>query len=262
MKTRTLLAAACTTAVAASGASAAIVEDATVNFNSPGGTEGVVNGVIDASGSDMLVVFVTGEHGFNNTDGQSNSVTYDGTLLTEIVDRDPVAGSVDTLFASVWVLDNPSAFHTAGVLEANSTTRGNVWAFALSGDADLFVGNSGFSGSNTRSIDLATEAGSWLGAAFNIGGNGNSAGLSGISADAPLTSRGGQEQGSNWDGHFLGTLNGTAAGTNSYSFTGGNSSGALVTAIEIREVPEPGSLALLVFGGGVLLRPRRRRFGC
>ena len=143
MSTRTLLAAVATTSIVAGSATAAITEDAQTNFNSTGS---VVSGTINAGSSDMLVVFVVGEHGFNNTAGQSNSLTYDGVSLTEIVDRDPVANAIDTLYSSIWVLDNPSAVHTAGLLESNATTRSNVWAFALSGDNDLVVGASGIGG--------------------------------------------------------------------------------------------------------------------
>jgi len=236
---------------------AAIAITEVVNVNSGNST---AETTIDGTGADKLVVFVTGEHGFNNTSGQSNDVTYNGVSLIEAVDRNPVASATDTLYGSIWYMDNP----TAGVqtLSANNTSRGNVYAFMLSGTA-AGVGNSGFSGSNTRSIDLTTSANSLVLAAFNIGGSGNSAGLSGISGDSPFdTQHGGQENGSNWDGHYLASHNGTSAATTAYGFTGGNSAGAFVSAIEILEVgaaiPEPSSAALLGLGGLALILRRRK----
>ena len=46
-----------------------------------------VDGTFNASGSDKLVVVLTGEHGFNNDTGDVTSVTYDGVALTRAIDR-------------------------------------------------------------------------------------------------------------------------------------------------------------------------------
>lgn len=58
-------------------ARAAISVDATIAFNN---TSSPVFGTFNASGSDKLVVIVTGEHGFNNDQGNCNSVTHSRQL--------------------------------------------------------------------------------------------------------------------------------------------------------------------------------------
>jgi hypothetical protein len=255
MKLKTTTAVAASALLGMSAAQAAVSITQVVNANGNGNA----TTSIDGTGADKLVVFVTGEHGFNNTNGQSNDVTYNGVSLTEVVNRDPVASGTDTLFGSIWYMDSP----VAGVqtLFADNTSRGNMYAFMLSGTA-AGVGDSGFSGSDTRSLDLTTVANSLVLGAFNIGGGGNSAALAGITGDAPFdTQHGGQENGSNWDGHYLASHNGTTAGTIAYSFTGGNATGAFVSAIEILDaapIPEPSSTALLGLGGLALIFRRRK----
>ena len=197
MKLNAITTVVASTAFGISAINAAISIDGTTSFNS---TSGTFSSAFDVGTADKLVVFVTGEHGFNNTSGQANDITYNGISLTRLVDRNPVASGTDTLYGDIWYIDNPTP--GSNTLEANTTTRGNVTAFALSGTA-AGVGDSGFSGSNTRTIDLTTQAGSLTLAAFNIGGAGNTAGLGGISPDGPnlTTQHSALENGNNLDGH-------------------------------------------------------------
>ena len=212
--------------------SAQITVDGTIAFNNSSST---VSATFNASGSDKLVVVVTGEHGFNNTSGNCNSVTYDGVALTQLIDRDPVADDTDTLYHDIWYLDNPST--STGTLVANTVSRGNVTAYALSG-TEPGAGATITSASHQRTANLTTTAdNSIVIVSWGIGGGGNTAGLSGVSANAPLTQTSAQENGSNWDGHITGYALVLTAGTGTYSFTGGNSAGAVVIAAEFLSAP-------------------------
>ncbi|MFN3168256.1 MAG: PEP-CTERM sorting domain-containing protein [Phycisphaeraceae bacterium] len=222
-----LLATAGVTAMMAAPSYAQITIDGNISFESTGSP---VSTTFDASGFDKLVVLTVGEHGFNNAAGKLTSVTYDGVELTTVLNRDAQVAQTDTLYAAVSILDNPST--STGFLEVTAVTRATVWAFGLSGTADGFgatvIGNTG-----ERSVDLVTTGpDSLVFAAFNMGGAGNTANVGAVTVDAPLTFQGAQESGSNWNGHVIGTENGVGAGTQTYSFTGGNEAGAFITAIE------------------------------
>jgi hypothetical protein len=188
-----------------------------------------LTGTFDASGSDKLVVVVTGEHGHNNNAGACSSITYDGVLLTEAVNRNAITGGTDTLYNDIWYLDAPAA--GVGEIIANVSSRGNVTVFALSGTA-AGVGAIAISDSHERSVDLTTTGnGSLVISSFGLGGGGNTGSVAGVSADAPLIQTSAISNG-NWDGHVTGYAIVPTIGTNTYSFTGGNTSGSVVIAAE------------------------------
>jgi hypothetical protein len=212
---------------------AQITVDGTAFWNSTGSP---VTGNFDASGSDKLVVIVTGEHGFpNNEGGNANGVTYDGTPLVQAVDRNPIVVTsdpkvVDQTYNDIWYLDNPDT--STGEIIADVTTRGNVTVFGLSGTAPG-VGATVISDRQSRSVDLTTSApGSLVIASFGMGGDGNTANVNAVTADEPLTQVSAQENGNIWDGHVTGYAEVSAAGTETFSFTDGNVSGAHVIAAE------------------------------
>lgn len=257
--TAKLLAAASALAMPAAAYAGSVTIDQISGFNSTGSP---VTGNIDASLSDMLVVLITGEHGFpGNLGGQVNSMTYDGISLTQVVNRDPIA-SDDQLYGDIWVLDNPGDAHTTGVLSADVATRGNIAAFALSSNdpanPELGVGNSVVGPTGSNSVTFDTKLDSLVLAALNLGGAGNTAGLGGVSADSPLTQVIAQAN-SSWDGHVVGHADVTAAGANTYSFSGGNLDGAFTYAIEIQAIPEPSAMLVGSAGLGLLAFRRRRR---
>ncbi|MFZ9937627.1 MAG: DUF6288 domain-containing protein, partial [Luteolibacter sp.] len=193
-----------------------------------------VTGTFDASGSDKLVVILTGEHGFNNAEGTVSSVTYDGVPLTPVIQRNAQAAQTDTIYNHLWILDNPAASHVSGVIVANVLNRGNVTVFGLSGTLPG-AGATAISNPNTRSVDLTTNApGSLVIASFGMGGAGNTANVAAVAADPPLTIASAQHNGGsrNWDGHVTAYAKVATAGTGTYSFSGGNEAGAHVIAAE------------------------------
>lgn len=252
----------------ATSANAEIIVDGFDNWNSGGSP---IVGNFDASGSDKLVVIVTGEHGFNQTgNGQGGDVTYDGVLMTRIIDRNPIKADagppvvlVDDTFQDMWYLDNPAT--STGLISATATTRGNVTVVGLSGTL-AGAGNTVIGARDSSSADLVTSAGSIVIASYGMGGDGNTAVLSQVTTNLD-TEMSRQENGSNWDGHVTGYTNGVAAGSATYSFTDTGTPGAdgrtgsHVIAAEFLVVPEPGSLALLVVGSlmGLIGFGRRRK---
>jgi len=218
-------------------------------------TTSTITGTFDASGSDKLVVIVTGEHGFNNDQGACTAVTYDGVALTEVINRDAQVATTDTIYNDMWILDSPAT--STGEIIASVVNRGNVTVFALSGTEDG-VGATAISLVNTRSVDLTTTADdSLVIASFGMGGAGNTANVTSVDPDAPLFETSAQENGNNWDGHVTAYVQVPTAGAGTYSFTGGNVSGAHVIAAEFLAIPEPATMGLLALGGLVLLRRRR-----
>jgi hypothetical protein len=200
-------------------------------------TNSPVTGNFDASGSDKLVVVLTGEHGFNNDQGTVNSVTYDGVALTPVIQRDAQVNETDTLFNHIWILDNPAT--STGEIVADVVTRANVTVFGLSGTT-AGAGATAISENNTRSVDLATSRNdSIVIASFGMGGAANSGNTGNVTVDEPLIFVSEQNTRS-WNGHVTGYAM-PGFGTTTYSFTGGNESGGYVIAAEFQapstEVP-------------------------
>ena len=206
---------------------AQVTVDGTASWNA---VDSTLTGTFDASGSDKLVVVLTGEHGFNNDSGTVNSVTYDGAPLTPVIQRDAREGGTDTIYHHIWILDNPAT--SAGEIVANVVNRGNVTVFGLSG-TEPGVGATVVTPTDTRSAELSTTSrDSLVIASFGMGGAGNGANVNNVTADSPLTFVSAQENGSNWDGHVTGYAQVPFPGTGAYSFSGGTLDGSLVIAAE------------------------------
>ena len=55
-----------------------------------------------------LVVVVTGEHGFNNDQGNCSGITYDGVGLVQAIDRNPLASGTSALMVTQdWLAEVP-----------------------------------------------------------------------------------------------------------------------------------------------------------
>ena len=205
-----------------------ITVDATASGNASSGT---LSGTLNASGSDKLVVVVTGEHGFpGNLGGNCSSVTYDGVPLTRIVDRNPIGGTpIDQTFNDIWYLDNPST--STGAIVATVASRGSVTAFALSGTAPG-AGQVAVSPQASKSVVLSTSsANSIVIASHGMGGDGNTANVANVNTVAPLIETSARAN-SLYDGHVTAYAQVASSGTASYAFTGGNLVGSHTIAAE------------------------------
>jgi hypothetical protein len=209
---------------AAAGIPGDITFDGFVTINSGGDPKTFT---FDASGSDKLVVVVTGEH--NNpgsTLGDIVSITYDGVSLTKAVERSPVGSSLQTT-SDLWYLDHPGAVHAAGQIVVDLIGNGNNFvhtAIGLSGTAPGFAGASAIAiGSPSVELNVSSPNSMvihWL----TLGGNGNTAGSAyTVTANSPAgaTTFGGSEAGSNWAGHVLARTKGLPAGPRAFSFNSG-----------------------------------------
>ena len=137
-----------------------------------------------------------------------------------------------------WYLDNPGAVHDAGAIVATLTgsTRGSVTAFTLSGTA-LGAGQTAISPQASKSVVLSTTfANSIVIAAHGMGGDGNTANVTAVSAVAPLEGRQATAQAGGtpapWDGHVCAYAFAPTPGTATYAFSGGNQAGTHIIAAE------------------------------
>ena len=232
MKTTKQLLVAATAAVLTAGSASAVITVDTFSGWNGGSNMAELHLNFDVSGSDKLVIVVTGEHGFNQTaNGAAGDVFYDGVMLTPVVKRQPIKAVaddintpedetvlVDDTYSGLYYLDNPGSVFTAGLITTTGfASRGNMAVMGLSGTA-AGVGNSVVSDRDTNTADLTTSAGSIVIGSYNLGGTGNTAQLAPITTpswDAEVARR---ENGNNWDGHVVAYDNDVAAGTATYTF--------------------------------------------
>ncbi len=248
----------------ASGRASAITFDGTASFQPNSAFNGAM---FDASGSDKLVVVATGEHNFpNNAGGDINSITYDGVLLTQAVNRQPIGPnpSNDATAADIWYLDNPGAAHVSGTLGASVNGNGNNYVFTVLGLSGTAPGVSAtaVSAPNLKSVDLlATVNNSFVVASHGMGGNGNTANVNVVDAVAPATEIAALEAGNNWAGHVVSITNNVAAGNATYAFTGGSTDGTVTIAAAFAPF-DPGAPppATLTLGDRVLVSENNANF--
>jgi len=223
---------------------------------------------LNAFGADKLVMVVTGEAGNPGqmSDGISG-LSFDGVALTRLVDRNsipessPAAGDWDQIYNDVWYLDasdyTGGAFTNSALdITVTGGQRGFLAVIAMDGTLDG-AGNSVIGPRDSNSASLTTDPGSIVVASYGMGGNGNTASLSGVSWDGDVEVNA-AEIGSNWNGQVIGYSNPVSGGTASYSFTDSSTAGAHVIAAEFLAIPEPSSSALLALGGLALALRRRK----
>ncbi len=177
-------------------------------------------GTFNASGSDKLVVIVSGEHNFpGNYSGDVVNVTYNGQALSKVVDVSPNEFGHGQTAADIWFLDNPGNYAGSGTIDV--TFNGNNWvvtAIGLSGTAAGFGATANVTG--TSSVNLTTVGeNSVVIASVGMGGMGNTATpLPGITGNAPLTTVDALEIGSNWAGHAVGRATIASPSSSTFSF--------------------------------------------
>jgi hypothetical protein len=207
----------------------------------------------DASASDMLLLCISGEHGFSGAIADITNVTYNGVLLTQAVDRDNRVdaygpGAPDQSFNDIWYLNKPgAASSTNGPIQVwtGSDPRVIITAFALS-NTRSGIGSIAISEPDSKSLQLAvTKRGSLVIASHALGGDGNTGGVSDVDPVAPLAETSAVVQGQLYNGQLTGVSQAEAVGPTSYSFTGGATIGSNVVAIEILPPPPKGMLIQL-----------------
>ena len=190
--------------------------------------------VFDASAADKLVVVATAEHGFNNTNGTVNGITYNGEPLTVAVERMPVENGADITYHSIWYLDNPGSFAGAGTIDVDAVNREIVTAIALS-DTDEGHGATAVGAYPGLSVDLSTSSNnSIVIASLAMGGNGNTGNTDNTDTVAPLTEIAAPKDPSNWLGHVTGAQEVANAGNGTFGFTTNQNGGHHAIAVEFQ----------------------------
>jgi hypothetical protein len=133
----------------------------------------------NASGSDKLVVVVSGEHNFpGNYTGDIYNVKYDGQLLTKAVEQAPASGLSIQTTSDIWYLDNPWQYTTAGTIVVSVNGNGTNYVYTAVGLSNTAPGVGATAHvSGAASVDLTTTAADSM-VIFNLGtgGSGNTAG--------------------------------------------------------------------------------------
>ena len=207
--------------------------------------------------SDMIVVMVSGEHGFNNTSGQANGVTYNGIAMTEVVDRDPLVNGSDIEFASMFILagGDIAAGDGSGVV-TDVVNRGAVSAYAVTGVSGVV--QSGFGAAGDVSTTINTAAGNLVIAGLALGGDGNTGNINSVVGSGDLALDGAADDPSNWYGHAAGSDVVDTTGSNTYGFSGAGGAANIIIWAELQAIPEPSTTALLGLGGLALIFRRRK----
>jgi hypothetical protein len=132
----------------------------------------------NASGSDKLVVVVSGEHNFSgNTTGDITSIKYDGQNLIKAVEQSPASSTLQTT-SDIWYLDNPGQYYTTGNITVSVVGNGTNYVYTAVGLSNTLAGVGATAHvAGAASVNLTTTAAESM-VIFNLGtgGNGNTAG--------------------------------------------------------------------------------------
>ncbi len=225
-----------------------ITIDESVTSNLTGATH---NLPFDASGSDKLVVIVTGENGTPGQIGDCTGVTYDGVALTKAVEREavpgpfpsPDTGSSDSTYNDIWYLDNPGSVHVSGAISASVSTRAVITAIRLSGTAPG-SGTTAVSGPASKSVSfLTTASGSMVIASHGMGGDAATANTGAVDTIPPLIENSAVTQTTTgeFNGHVTGSMLVATPGVVTPTFVGGNLAGTHTIAAEfLAAIIDPG----------------------
>lgn len=244
MKTRLLLTATAMTALIGSANAAVITVDDTGSFSQPYSglpadrkftLDSTALGTFDASGSDKLVLVMSGEKIGSTYD----EISYGGVALTRITFAEPSVRDV-----AIFYLDDPGSGNL--VIDLKGGNGVGIAVMALSNTVDGFVAPPSSTLGTSTSITTTGSDSLVVAGAVNNDSNG-------VTQVSPLTLLYKGEAGSSGigSGYQQVATSGTAV---TPTFTGAEA----VLAVEFLAVPEPGSLALLGLGS-LLIASRRRR---
>jgi hypothetical protein len=191
----------------------------------------------DASGSDKLVIIATKE----GSSTPFNTLTYEGEPLILAVSTGSDADNKH--WNGIYYLDNPGSYDNGegdmGEIVAKSgSSRNIITAVGLSNTAPGFGGVAAPPApDNSKSVDLGVNfVDSMVIVSHGMGQSGNTADPQNVNAVLPLIEMSAIRR-SSWVGHWTGYVGSQGPGLNTYSVTGGNSTGCNTIAAEF-----PGAL--------------------